>query len=59
MIVGHTWQETGRVLSRCNGRFFVIDVGISAAYGGVQGALEVFPDGSVNAIYPNQRVKLA
>ncbi|RKP04677.1 Metallo-dependent phosphatase-like protein, partial [Thamnocephalis sphaerospora] len=59
MIVGHTWQDSGRVLSRCNGRFFVIDVGISAAYGGFQGALEVMPDGTVTAIYPDGRVQLA
>lgn len=40
MIVGHTTQRTGVVLSRCEGRFTVIDVGISAHYGGNLGAWE-------------------
>jgi hypothetical protein len=59
MVVGHTWQDSGRILSRCNNQFFVIDVGISAAYGGFQGALEITPDGEVNAIYPTGPERLA
>ncbi|RKP08185.1 Metallo-dependent phosphatase-like protein, partial [Thamnocephalis sphaerospora] len=41
MVVGHTLQDAGRVLSRCNGSFFVIDVGISTAILGKQAALEI------------------
>ncbi|KAI9597010.1 Metallo-dependent phosphatase-like protein [Syncephalis fuscata] len=52
MVVGHTWQQSGRVLSRCNNRFFVIDIGISAVYGRFQGALEIDPSGQVTALYP-------
>ncbi|RKP28050.1 Metallo-dependent phosphatase-like protein, partial [Syncephalis pseudoplumigaleata] len=53
MVVGHTWQESGRILSRCSNRFFVIDVGISAVYGGYQGALEIESNGRVTALYPD------
>ncbi|RKP08183.1 Metallo-dependent phosphatase-like protein [Thamnocephalis sphaerospora] len=52
MVVGHTLQNNGRVLSRCNNRFFVIDVGISQAYMGQQAALEILSGGIVRAIYP-------
>ncbi|KAI9345607.1 Metallo-dependent phosphatase-like protein [Obelidium mucronatum] len=42
MVIGHTPQyETGEILSRCNGRVFVIDVGISSAYGANCAALEI------------------
>lgn len=40
MVVGHTTQRTGDVLVRCDGRLAVIDVGISAHYGGHVGAWE-------------------
>lgn len=33
MVVGHTPQLSGRVLKRCSGKVFVIDVGISRVYG--------------------------
>ncbi|RKP07341.1 Metallo-dependent phosphatase-like protein, partial [Thamnocephalis sphaerospora] len=58
MVVGHTVQDNGRVLSRCNGRFFVIDVGISRSIKGRQAALEILPDGTVRAIYPFETVTL-
>ncbi|RKP08964.1 Metallo-dependent phosphatase-like protein [Thamnocephalis sphaerospora] len=53
MVVGHTMQDNGRILSRCDKRFFVIDVGISKAMLGYQAALEILPNGSVRGIYPS------
>ncbi|RUS27897.1 Metallo-dependent phosphatase-like protein [Jimgerdemannia flammicorona] len=50
MVVGHTVQESGRILSRCDGRLIVIDVGITAYYGGHRAALEIVGD-VVKAIY--------
>ncbi|KAI8615287.1 Metallo-dependent phosphatase-like protein [Chytriomyces sp. MP71] len=51
MIIGHTPQyETGRILSRCNGSVYVIDVGISSAYGANCAALEIMGD-TVTALY--------
>lgn len=42
MVMGHTPQlDTGKILSRCDGQIVVIDVGISHAYGGNLGALEI------------------
>ncbi|KAJ3135850.1 hypothetical protein HDU90_003590 [Geranomyces variabilis] len=42
MVLGHTPQlDTGKVLSRCGGRVYIIDVGISAVYGGNHAALEI------------------
>ena len=41
MVVGHTFQKSGEILSRCNNTFFVIDVGISFIYGGNIAALEI------------------
>jgi hypothetical protein len=55
MVVGHTTQPGGLILERCNNTFFVIDVGISRAYGGYLAALEI-EDDKVTAIYPNKRV---
>ncbi|KAJ3377568.1 hypothetical protein HDU84_008516, partial [Entophlyctis sp. JEL0112] len=51
MVIGHTPQlETRKILSRCDGRVFVIDVGISRAYGGACAALEIVGD-TVTALY--------
>ncbi|MCA9569560.1 MAG: metallophosphoesterase [Myxococcales bacterium] len=44
MVVGHTAQRTGEPLVRCGGRFTVIDIGISAAYGYHPGAWELLGD---------------
>ena len=57
MVVGHTPQNTGKILSRCKHRLHVIDVGISRVYGGHSAALEIIGD-SVYALYPNARVAL-
>lgn len=72
MIIGHTPQESGLVLARCNmsltangkyePRVYVIDVGISAAYGAVaQGLLEIIGKNgvvTVNGVYFKGRRKL-
>jgi hypothetical protein len=55
MVIGHTPQLDGRILPRCQGKVFVIDVGISRVYGGNQGAMDILPDGSVRALYPNKK----
>jgi hypothetical protein len=49
MVVGHTTQESGQVLSRCGGALLVIDVGIADHYGGHLGAIELV-DGDARAI---------
>ncbi|RKP09030.1 Metallo-dependent phosphatase-like protein, partial [Thamnocephalis sphaerospora] len=41
MVTGHTLQNKGQVLTRCDGRLFVIDVGISRAYKGAQAAIDI------------------
>ncbi|ORX90668.1 Metallo-dependent phosphatase [Basidiobolus meristosporus CBS 931.73] len=51
MVVGHTTQRDGKVLTRCNGLYYVIDVGISRAYGNSMAALEINGD-VVTLIYP-------
>ncbi|KAL2918295.1 hypothetical protein HK105_202222 [Polyrhizophydium stewartii] len=53
MVVGHTPQAGGRVLRRCAGRFFVIDVGIARVYGGHSAALEIV-GARVSALYPGR-----
>jgi hypothetical protein len=58
MVVGHTPQLTGKILSRCNHKVHVIDVGISRVYGGHSAALEIIGD-SVFGLYPNARVEIS
>ncbi|KAL1923322.1 uncharacterized protein VTP21DRAFT_8302 [Calcarisporiella thermophila] len=64
IVSGHTAQyETGRILSRCNGAYVLIDTGISSYYGGHLSGLEIVDyeeqDGKVHtyvyAVYPNSR----
>ncbi|KAI8906449.1 Metallo-dependent phosphatase-like protein [Gorgonomyces haynaldii] len=55
MVIGHTPQMNGQILPRCNGRVFVIDVGISRVYGGHSAALEITQD-KVYALYRHQRL---
>ena len=45
MVVGHTPQRG--INSACGGRVWRVDTGMSAAYGGVSEALELYPDGRV------------
>jgi hypothetical protein len=51
MVVGHTPQESGRIASRCDGRLYGVDTGISAHYGRHLAALEL-QDGQVKELYP-------
>jgi hypothetical protein len=57
MVIGHTPQLSGIILSRCENKVFVIDVGISRVYGGHSAAIEI-QGTTVTAIYPNKRVVL-
>eukprot|EP01084_Bolivina_argentea_P108286 193519_1 len=41
MIKGHDPQPDGKVAQHCNGKSWIIDVGISKAYGGHIGAIEI------------------
>lgn len=57
MVVGHTAQRTGEILSRCDGRLQVIDIGIGSAYGGNLGAWS-WSEGRAVALYPSGPVEL-
>lgn len=57
MVVGHTVQASGTILSRCDGRFTVIDVGIATHYGGHLAAWESI-DGDARALTPDGPVDL-
>lgn len=57
MVVGHTTQRTGQALARCAGRLAVIDVGISAHYGGHLGAWELRGD-DARMLHPTGPVDL-
>jgi hypothetical protein len=59
IVVGHSVTGTGRITPRFGGRVVGIDVGLTGAYGGHLGALEVKPDGSMAAIYPDGREDIA
>jgi hypothetical protein len=52
MVVGHTTRRDGEVETRCDGRLAVIDIGISAHYGGNLGAWESL-DGDARVRYPD------
>ncbi len=58
MVVGHTTRRDGRIQSRCGGGLQVIDVGISATYGGNLAAWE-WVSGDARALYPTGAVDLA
>ncbi|KAG0098334.1 hypothetical protein BGZ93_000411 [Podila epicladia] len=63
LVSGHTAQDdTGRILSRCNGSYLVIDTGNSAYYGSHYSALEILEmaDGTQNAyaIYTSGKVPI-
>ncbi|KAF9299813.1 hypothetical protein BGZ74_008629 [Mortierella antarctica] len=63
LVSGHTAQDdTGRILSRCNGSYLVIDTGNSAYYGSHYSALEILEmtDGtqSAYAIYTSGKVPI-
>ncbi|KAJ3204926.1 hypothetical protein HDU67_009208 [Dinochytrium kinnereticum] len=50
MVMGHTPQLDGRILSRCNHMALIVDVGISSYYGGNCAALKI-EGGRVTAHY--------
>ncbi|KAI9096581.1 Metallo-dependent phosphatase-like protein [Phlyctochytrium arcticum] len=55
MVIGHTPQyESGRILSRCQNKVLVIDVGISAAYGSNRAVLQILGD-ELTGIYKDGR----
>lgn len=56
MVVGHTPQMDGKILNRCGGKLFVIDVGISRVYGGHSAAIKI-KDGVVSALYMGKSIK--
>jgi hypothetical protein len=58
IVVGHSVTGTGRIQVRFGGRVFGIDVGMGDAYGGNLAALEMGPDGSFVAVYPDRREDL-
>ncbi len=51
MIVGHTPQMDG-VRSACDGKLWLIDVGMAKHYGGKPAALEILKDGSTRVMEP-------
>ncbi|ORX47096.1 hypothetical protein BCR36DRAFT_295870, partial [Piromyces finnis] len=44
MIVGHTIQNYEEMITRCNDKLIIIDIGMSACYGGFTGYLEILND---------------
>lgn len=52
MVVGHTTQRNGQILSRCNHKIIVIDTGISAHYGGNTAFLKI-EESRITAYYSN------
>ena len=57
MVVGHTTQGSGQVLSRCEGRLAVIDTGIADHYGAHYAGWRS-DAGDAMAIYPEKAVDL-
>lgn len=57
MVVGHTTRRDGKVLSRCDGRLAVIDIGIADHYGAHLGGWRS-DAGDSKAIYPSGAVDL-
>ena len=58
IVVGHSVMGDGRIQARFGGRVIGIDVGMGDVYGGNLAALEVGPDGSLTALYPDRREEL-
>lgn len=57
MVVGHTTRKDGRIEVRCDGRLYVIDIGIADGYGAHLGALEL-SHGDARALYPDRTMDL-
>jgi hypothetical protein len=58
IVVGHTVTGTGNIQTRFGGRVLGIDIGMGEVYGAHLGALEVGPDSSLTALYPEGREEL-
>ena len=57
MIMGHTTQRSGAIISRCKGKIIGIDTGLSSHYGGNYSALEI-QENQIFAIYPDKKIPL-
>jgi len=58
IVVGHTVTGSGKLQSRFGGRVVGIDIGMGEVYGAHLGALEVSPDGTLTALYPEGREEI-
>ncbi|HSD28675.1 MAG TPA: metallophosphoesterase [Vicinamibacteria bacterium] len=58
VVVGHSVTGDGRIKARFGGRVIGIDVGMGEGYGGSLAALEIGPDGSLSALYPEGREEI-
>jgi hypothetical protein len=58
MVVGHTVQARGEIITRCGGRLALIDVGIARYYGGGHLAAWQWMDGDTSALTPAGTVDL-
>ncbi len=58
IVVGHTVTGSGKLQSRFGGLVVGIDIGMGEVYGAHLGALEVSPDGSLTALYPEGREEI-
>ncbi|HXK08139.1 MAG TPA: metallophosphoesterase [Vicinamibacteria bacterium] len=59
IVIGHSVTGSGRIEARFGGRVIRIDVGMGEIYGTHLAALEVGPDGSLTALYPEKREEIA
>ena len=57
MIMGHTTQRSGKIISRCKGKIVGIDTGVSSHYGGNYSAIEI-QGNQIYAIYPDKKILL-
>jgi len=44
MVVGHVIQEYGEMITRCNNKLILLDVGMCKCYGNYFGYLEILND---------------
>ncbi len=58
VVIGHTVTGDGRIKPRFGGRVVMIDVGMNPLYGSNLAALEIWPDGSMSALYEGGRQEL-
>lgn len=51
MVVGHTIQESGKIMKYCDGRLIAIDIGMSSAIYNHVGMVQFLENGAVKAYY--------